>query len=396
MSGFGIFTGCLPLLGSTKCIPIDRRQAGELKSAWTTMDRLEPGSVVIDMHSHFFPEMDAAYCERAEREGLPWLRKTGGGRGLIMQGDKEFRPVTDILWDPERRVEALDHQGIDLQVICATPIMFGYSRPAKEALADAQRFNDEALGFCRAYPDRMKPLAQVPLQDIDLACAEAERAVRNGHLGVQIGNHLGTKNLDDAGILTFLAHCAEIGAAVLIHPWDMMARERMPKYMLPWLVAMPAETQLSILSLILSGAFERLPTHLRICFGHGGGSFAFLLGRVENAWRHRDIVRVDCPRPPSHYVDRFYVDSAVFDRGALALLVDVMGEDRIVLGSDHPFPLGEQDIGSLVRTHPKLPQSTKAKILGGNASTFLGLEASLTVRTTTGADGAGKGVRLRA
>jgi aminocarboxymuconate-semialdehyde decarboxylase len=328
---------------------------------------------VIDMHSHFFPLMDAAYRAWAETEGLPWLHDAGGGQGFIMQGANEFRPVEDILWDPARRVDALDAQGIDLQIICATPIMFGYSRPAAKALECAQRFNDAALTFCNYAPDRMKPLAQVPLQDIDLSCAEVSRAMEAGHLGVQIGNHMGLRNLDDAGILTFLAHCADVGAAVLIHPWDMMARERMPKYMLPWLVAMPAETQLSILSLILSGAFERLPTNLRICFGHGGGSFAFLLGRVENAWTHRDIVRVDCPHPPSSYVDRFFVDSAVFDPRALSLLIDVMGEDRVLLGSDHPFPLGEQDIGSLVQGHAGLSAAQKAKILSGNAKAFLGL-----------------------
>ncbi len=328
---------------------------------------------VIDMHSHFFPLMDAAYRAWAETEGLPWLHDAGGGEGFIMQGANEFRPVDDILWDPARRVDALDAQGIDLQIICATPIMFGYNRPAAKALECAQRFNDAALTFCNYAPDRMKALAQVPLQDIDLSCAEVSRAMEAGHQGVQIGNHMGLRNLDDAGILTFLTHCADVGAAVLIHPWDMMARERMPKYMLPWLVAMPAETQLSILSLILSGAFERLPRNLRICFGHGGGSFAFLLGRVENAWTHRDIVRVDCPHPPSSYVDRFFVDSAVFDPRALSLLIDVMGEDRVLLGSDHPFPLGEQDIGSLVQGHEGLSAAQKAKILSGNAKDFLGL-----------------------
>jgi aminocarboxymuconate-semialdehyde decarboxylase len=143
---------------------------------------------------------------------------------------------------------------------------------------------------------------------------------------------------------------------------------------LPWLVAMPAETQLGILSLILSGAFERLPRSLKICFAHGGGSFAFLLGRVENAWRHRDIVRQDCPQPPSAYVDRFWVDSAVFDERALRLLVEVMGIDRVMLGSDYPFPLGEQRIGRLVRDAAVLSDAAKARLLGANAAAFFGLD----------------------
>ena len=158
----------------------------------------------------------------------------------------------------------------------------------------------------------------------------------------------------------------------------MMGADRMKKWMLPWLVSMPAETQLGILSLILSGAFERLPRGLKLCFAHGGGSFAWLLGRVDNAWRERDIVRQDCPQPPSSYVDRFSVDSAVFDPGALSLLVEVMGAQRVMLGSDAPFPLGEQQVGALVRGHARLDDAAKRAILGGNAAKFFGLaEAAL-------------------
>jgi len=139
---------------------------------------------------------------------------------------------------------------------------------------------------------------------------------------------------------------------------------------------MPAETQLSILRLILSGAFERLPKSLKICFAHGGGSFPYLLGRVDNAWRHRDIIRKDCPNLPSSYVDRIHVDSAVFDDGALRLLVDVMGPDRVMFGTDYPFPLGEQQMGALVRGSERLSDNEKGKILGENAIAFFGLDAA--------------------
>jgi aminocarboxymuconate-semialdehyde decarboxylase len=194
---------------------------------------------------------------------------------------------------------------------------------------------------------------------------------------VQIGNHLGPRDLDDEHLVTFLTHCANDGIPVLVHPWDMMTDGRMKKWMLPWLVAMPAETQLSMVSLILSGAFERIPKSLKLCFAHGGGSFAFLLGRVQNAWEQRDIVREDCPNPPVSYLDRFYVDSAVFDQGALRLLVETMGEDHVLLGSDYPFPLGEQKIGDLVAHHPQLSDTAKAKILGANAQRFFDLPTTV-------------------
>ena len=112
---------------------------------------------------------------------------------------------------------------------------------------------------------------------------------------------------------------------------------------------------------------------MRICFAHGGGSFAFLLGRLENAWQNRDLARGKSVFPPSHYLDRFYVDSAVFDPRALRLLVEVMGEDRVMLGSDYPFPLGEQRVGRLVRDMQGLSDGARAKLLAGNARRFLEL-----------------------
>jgi aminocarboxymuconate-semialdehyde decarboxylase len=327
----------------------------------------------IDMHTHFFPRITREEAAQLDAAKAPWLRANADGTGHIMQGDKPFRPVYAALWDPARRIEEMDRDGVDVQLFCATPVMFGYGYPAERALPWAQRMNDRALEFAAHAPQRLKALAQVPLQDVDAACREASRARAAGHVGVQIGNHVAEKNLDDEGLVAFLAHCGREAIPVLVHPWDMMGTDRMKQWMLPWLVAMPAETQLGILSLILSGAFERLPESLRICFAHGGGSFAFLLGRAENAWHHRDIIRKDCPRPPSAYVDRFAVDAAVFDERALRLLVEVMGEERVMLGSDYPFPLGEDRAGALVRSTAVLGEGAKRKILGANAAAFFGL-----------------------
>ena len=174
-------------------------------------------------------------------------------------------------------------------------------------------------------------------------------------------------------MIRFLHYCATEGIPVLIHPWDMMAPERMPKYMLQWLVGMPAETHLSILSLILSGAFERLPTDLKVCFAHGGGSFAMLLGRLDNAWHRHELVRQDCPRPPSEYVERFSVDSAVFDDKTLQFLLDVMGDARVMMGSDYPFPLGEIHPGEMIKNSELIDDETKQAVLYDNAANFFGI-----------------------
>lgn len=328
----------------------------------------------IDIHSHFLPREWPDLAARYGTPDWPWMRHDGDpGQAMLMLGDRPFRPVGEACWNAAVRLEAMDRDGVDIQIISATPVLFAYARPTAQALDCARLFNDLALEICAASPRRLKALCQVPLQDVDAACAEVTRAMQAGHVGVQIGNHVGDRNLDDEGLLTFLQHCAAQDAPVLVHPWDMMASERMPRYMLSWLVGMPAETQLSILSLILSGAFERLPHTLRLCFAHGGGSFAFLLGRVDNAWRQRDIVREHCPQLPSSYVDRFSVDSVVFDPGSLGLLVSVMGAERVMLGSDYPFPLGEARVGSLVRSTTALAAEARERILGANAAAFFGL-----------------------
>ena len=329
---------------------------------------------VIDIHNHFFPNSWPDLAARFGTPNWPWIKHTELGKADIMVGDRFFRHIYSACWDPEVRLQEMDRDGVDLQVISATPVLFAYERPVEHALDCAQLFNEAALELCSRGKGRLRSFCQVPLQNIDAACKEVSRCMQSGHLGVQIGNHVGSKNLDDAGIATFLHHCADAGAAVLVHPWDMFGHERMPKYMMPWTVGMPAETQLSVVALILSGAFDRLPSTLRICFAHGGGSFAYLLGRLENAWHHHPVAHGESEHPPSHYLNRFYADSAVFDQRALQFLVGTMGDDQVVLGSDYPFPLGEERVGSLIR-QSGLPQHTKTRLLSWNAIRFLGLKA---------------------
>jgi len=327
---------------------------------------------VIDIHNHFFPRTWPDLAKRYGTPDWPWIKHTEPGKAEIMVGDRFFRQIYSACWDPEARLQEMDCDNIDMQVVSATPVLFAYDRPIEHGLDCAQLFNDAALEMCAQGKGRLKSLCQIPLQDIDAACKELTRCMRNGHLGVQIGNHVGEKNLDDPGIVTFLHHCADEGAAVLVHPWDMMGQSRMPKYMMPWTVGMPAETQLGIVAMILGGAFDKLPAKLRICFAHGGGSFSFLLGRLENAWQHHPVAHGVCELRPSQYLNRFYVDSAVFDSRALQFLVGTMGADRVMLGSDYPFPLGEHNIGGLIRSSSLSP-AAKKRLLGENAEEFLGL-----------------------
>lgn len=331
---------------------------------------------MIDMHSHFLPEITRAQAIAVDPKQAPWLAIGPDGKtGQIMLDDQPFRPVGRVLWDPDHRVKELDQQGVAVQIVCATPVMFGYTWEAGRAADWAAQMNELAVAFCARQPSRLKALAQVPLQDVKRACAEAERAIAIGCVGVQIGNHVGDRDLDDPELVDFLIFCAERDIPVFVHPWDMMGSggKRMKQWMLPWLVTMAAETQLAMMSLILSGALERIPESLKICFAHGGGNFAWLIGRADNAWRHRDIIRKDCPRPPSEYARRFHTDSAIFHPGAFRQLCEVMGPDRIMMGSDYPFPLGEQQMGSLIRGADFLSDQQKAAMLDDQARAFFRL-----------------------
>jgi aminocarboxymuconate-semialdehyde decarboxylase len=334
----------------------------------------------VDVHTHYVPKGWPDLASPAWPDA-PWLRVESESDAMIMLGSKEFRRIGAPCWDTEARLADMDADIVQAQVVSPTPVFFSYGRSPAEATRIATIFNDFALELCAPAPDRLLPFCQVPLQDPDAACRELERCLAAGHVGVEIGNHIGDRDLDDAGIVTFLQHAASLGAPVFVHPWDMPSAPRLDRWMAQWLAGMPAETHLSILAMILGGVFDTVSPDLRICFAHGGGSFAFWVGRMDNAWDQRHDIVGTSLHPPSHYLGRFYVDSVVFDERALRLLVDTVGPDRVMVGSDYPYPLGERPVGGVVRESAFLGAAVRRQILHGNAETFLGLNA---MNTTAG------------
>lgn len=325
----------------------------------------------IDIHTHYVPR---GWPDLAADAGpdAPWLRIESESDAMIMTGTREFRRIQQDCWDAETRLRDMDKDGVGTQVVSPTPAFFQYGRSGAEAARIARIFNDLALEIVAPAQDRLIPFCQVPLQDTDAACREVERSIANGHRGVEIGNHVGDLDLDSEGVVTFFQHCASLDVPVFVHPWDMAGSPRLDRWMAQWLTAMPAETHLSILAMILGGVFDRIDDRLKICFAHGGGSFAFWLGRMENAWHGRHDVIGTSRFPPSHYIGRFYVDSVVFDDRALRLLVDTVGADRVMVGSDYPYPLGERPVGDVVRKSGFLTDADRALITHGNAERFLG------------------------
>ena len=172
----------------------------------------------------------------------------------------------------------------------------------------------------------------------------------------------------------FYEAAEKLGCALFVHPWEMMGEQQMQKYWLPWLVGMPAETARAICSLIFGGVFEKFPK-LRIAFAHGGGAFPYTIGRIKHGFDVRpDLVAIDNKTSPDQYLGSFWVDSLVHDKKAFQFLLDAMGEEKICLGSDYPFPLGEQKPGKLIEKM-KLSKKSEKKLLYKNAEDWLGMKA---------------------
>jgi aminocarboxymuconate-semialdehyde decarboxylase len=308
----------------------------------------------------------------------------------MMIGDRVFREITDNVWDPRRRIEECDQAGVTMQVLSTVPVMFSYWAKPTDALDLSRRLNDHIAEVVRAHPARFAGLATIPLQDPEMAARELERCVSElGLRGAQIGTHvdanphfgrIDTLNLDNASLQPVWSAAEQLEAAIFVHPWDMLGKERMPKYWLPWLVGMPAETSLAICSMIFGGVFERFPK-LRVAFAHGGGAFPFTIGRIEHAFHVRpDLCATDNKANPRKYLAdgdtpaRFYVDSLVHDPDALKLLMKLFGAQRVALGSDYPFPLGEARSGELIEGMNELSPQVKTQLLSGTAREFLGLK----------------------
>jgi aminocarboxymuconate-semialdehyde decarboxylase len=329
----------------------------------------------IDLHTHILPPTWPNLRRRYGYGGFVQLEQDGPGCARMLIDGRHFRDIESNCWDPQRRLQECEEQGVRVQVLSTVPVMFSYWARPEHTHDLARLLNDHLAEVVAAHPRRFIALGTVPLQAPDLAILELERCVKElGFPGVQIGSHVNGKNLDDPSLFPFFEAAERLGACLFVHPWEMVGRDRMAKYWLPWLVGMPAETTLAICSLIFSGVFERLPK-LRWCFAHGGGSFGATIGRIEHGFVSRpDLCAVDCNKNPRKYLGRFHVDSLVHDADALRLLLKVFGENRIALGSDYPFPLGEARPGKLIESMPRLPKKTRRKLLAGNALDFLGMK----------------------
>ena len=262
---------------------------------------------------------------------------------------------------------------VSMQVLSPIPALFSYWAKPTECEKLAKFINDYISNIVKENPLKYFGLGTLPMQDTDKSLKEMDRCINTLQLnGIEIGTNINGKNLSSKDFDQIFKFAEELDCPIFIHPWDMLGQTDISKYWLPWLVGMPAEITRAMCSLIFGGVMEKYPK-LKIAFAHGGGSFPFTIGRIDKGFNVRpDLCAIDNNILPSKYIKSFYVDSLVHSQKALKYIIDVFGIQNIALGSDYPFPLGENSPGSLIESL-NLSNNNNKRLFHGTALEWLGL-----------------------
>jgi aminocarboxymuconate-semialdehyde decarboxylase len=329
--------------------------------------------LTIDIHTHILPKDIPNFNQRFGYGEFIHLDHHQPCCAKMHMGQQFFREIDENCWSPKARIKDCVNHNVDVQVLSTVPVMFSYWTKPKDGLVISQFINNHIAETAASNPKRFIGIGNLPMQSTKLAIMELERCKKIGLKGVQIGSHVNDKNLDDPDLFPIFEACQDLNMSVFIHPWWWMAKEKMPNYWSSWLVGMPMETSLAICSMIFSGIFEKLP-QLRVAFAHGGGSFPMTIGRIEHGFNVRpDLVAIDNNKNPRTYLGKFWLDSLVHDPKVLDYIINLIGSDKVALGTDYPFPLGELSPGKLIRSQGYSINKTET-LLSGAALAWLDMK----------------------
>lgn len=337
------------------------------------------GPVAIDMHAHVFsPSAKALMDERYEAADIltptrdPYMFFAHpASREVDMQAIPSLVPR---MIDLAPRAADMDRTRVDAQVVSPVPIQFFYWTDPEFGNRLAMAQNHDVAALVKGDPDRFAAMGTLPMQDAAASVVEMRRCVKDlGICAFIISSNIDGVELSDPRFDPVWAEAVTLDVPLFIHPFGFTDGARLRPFFMHNFVGQPLEEQIAVSHLIFGGVLDRHP-ELRVLIMHGGGYFPFYLGRMDHAWNARPELRKLTPEPPSAYLQRMWYDSCVFDEGTLARLVDLAGPDRVMMGSDWPFDMGDADPVGLVRRAVPDP-AAQAQLLGGTARSFFGLTA---------------------
>jgi aminocarboxymuconate-semialdehyde decarboxylase len=325
---------------------------------------------VIDVHAHMFPQSGI----KAWKEGREWfgatIEKGPSGPATIRQGKLETKYSRTEFWIPYReRIPFLDKNGIDVQTLSLNPQMIRDEWEPKSTIEFSRSVNDELAEAVAESPGRFEALGNLPLQDTDASVRELNRLMTElGMKGILVASHVGGRRWDDPSLFPVLEEAERTGAFILIHPFNNRVANMglMPRYHLINLIGNPMETTVAAASLILGGVMDRLPK-LKICLSHAGGYLPFAAGRFDHAFGMRGDVSSKANKLPSDYLRAFYYDCISHSDDGLKFVVEQVGADRILVGTDFPADMGLERPHDFLVHQQYLSDADRRKIESGNA-----------------------------
>lgn len=328
----------------------------------------------IDIHAHHTPQ---AFWHAVDA-GREWhgikLERDARGREWHVGGDNRQRLNPKGRWGPEQRLADMDSLGVDVHVVSTSPGFYHYDLDARHITAMAKEANDEVAQMARSWPDRFSGFATLPMQDIRAAIAELDRSTTQlGLKGAMIGDQVNGRTFDDPEFLPFWQAAEQLGALIFIHQGGpTVVSQRTNRYHLINTIGNLTDRAITYACLVFGGVMDKCP-NLKVCLAHGGGYVCFGIGRMDRGWQVRSEARINIQQPPSAYLRKFYYDCLTHSEAALRFLIDTVGVDRVIFGTDWPADMAIDWPVSWVLGLERLTPEEKEAILWKNPEKLLGM-----------------------
>ncbi len=329
----------------------------------------------IDIHTHveFAGTMDILKKRYTEEEIFNRFTSSVSGRQSAELNKGIVAGIRDALREPEKKIRDMDEKGIGMYMLSSTPFSFFYEVEKELAVDLARYHNDQLSEMVKKRPDRFAAVATLPLQVPDEAVKELERAVKKlGLKGVEIGSNVNKRELGDETFWPIYEALEALDVPVFIHPHHVAGLDRLMDYYLNNLIGNPLDTTIAATRLIFSGTLERFP-RLKFILAHGGGQFPFIFGRIEHGYKVRPEPKEKVRQPPGAFLKNLYFDTITHNPDALRYLIAFAGSDHVLMGSDYPYDMGDDQPARTVSSLSGIKEEDRRKILMENAIRLFGL-----------------------